>query len=105
MRITGMKYGAPILDLAGFPIPEILDADANLTQIEALIQKRGKCVVKPIFYGGVGKKGKAGLVKIVDSAKEAQHAKQQLYFAEHFFHNERIQSNGVTFVRVYPIVL
>jgi succinyl-CoA synthetase beta subunit len=102
MRITGMKYGAPILDLAGFPIPEILDADATLNEIEDLIQKRGKCVVKPIFYGGVGKKGKAGLVKIVDSTTEAHQAKQQLYFAEHFFHNERIQSNGVTFEEFIP---
>ena len=85
MRITGMKYGAPILDLSGFPIPEILDADATMDEIEALIDKRGKCVVKPVFYGGVGKKGKAGLVKIVDSVSEALKAKQTLYFAEHFF--------------------
>jgi succinyl-CoA synthetase beta subunit len=102
MRITGMKYGAPILNLAGFPIPEILDADATMNEIETLIHKRGKCVVKPIFYGGVGKKGKAGLVKIADSTKEALQAKKQLYFAEHFFHNERIQSNGVTFEEFIP---
>ena len=102
MRITGMKYGAPVLNLAGFPIPEVLDADATMAEIEALINKRGRCVVKPIFYGGVGKKGKAGLVKIVDSISEAQNAKRQLYFAEHFFHNERIQSNGVTFEEFIP---
>jgi len=102
MRITGMKYGASILNLAGFPIPEILDADATMEELENLIQKRGKCVVKPIFYGGVGKKGKAGLVKIVSSVGEALKAKQQLYFAEHFFHNERIRSNGVTYEEFIP---
>jgi len=88
MQITGMKYGAPILTLSGFPIPEILNANATMSEIEQLINKRQKCVVKPVFYGGVGKKGKAGLVKIVDSISEAQNAKRQLYFAEHFFHNE-----------------
>ena len=102
MRITGMKYGAPILQLSGFPIPEILDADATMDEIEELINKRGKCVVKPVFYGGVGKKGKAGLVKIVSSVSEALKAKQTLYFAEHFFHNEHIQSNGVTYEEFIP---
>jgi len=97
-----MKYGAPILKLAEFPIPEILDADATVDRIEALIEKRGKCVVKPVFHGGVGKKGKAGLVKIVDNASDALKAKQQLYFAEHTFHNERIQANGVTFEEFIP---
>lgn len=102
MRITGMKYGASILNLSGFPIPKILDADATMDELENLIQKRGKCVVKPVFYGGVGKKGKAGLVKIVSSVGEALKAKQQLYFAEHFFHNERIRSNGVTYEEFIP---
>jgi len=97
-----MKYGAPILNLSGFPIPEILDADATMDEIENLIHKRGKCVVKPVFYGGVGKKGKAGLVKIVGTVGEALKAKQNLYFAEHFFHNEKIQSNGVTFEEFIP---
>ncbi len=102
MRLTGMKYGAPILKLADFPIPDVLDADATVDQIERLIKKRGKCVVKPIFYGGVGKKGKAGLVKIVSNASEALNAKQKLYFAEHTFHNERIQAHGVTYEEFIP---
>jgi succinyl-CoA synthetase beta subunit len=102
MRITGMKYGAPILRLADFPIPEVLEADATVDQIEKLIKKRGKCVVKPIFHGGVGKKGKAGLVKIVSNTSEALAAKQRLYFAEHSFHNERIQATGVTYEEFIP---
>ncbi len=102
MRLTGMKYGAPILKLAGFPIPEVLDADATVEQIESLIEKRGKCVVKPVFHGGVGKKGKAGLVKIVDNVSEALEAMKTLYFAEHIFHNERIQAHGVTYEEFIP---
>ena len=102
MRLTGMKYGAPILKLADFPIPEVLEADATVNEIEALIEKRGKCVVKPVFHGGVGKKGKAGLVKIVDNVAEALKAKQFLYFAEHTFHNERITASGVTYEEFIP---
>ena len=102
MRLTGMKYGAPILKLADFPIPEVLEADATVDEIEALIAKRGRCVVKPVFHGGVGKKGKAGLVKIVDNVADALKAKQFLYFAEHTFHNERITANGVTYEEFIP---
>ncbi len=102
MRLTGMKYGAPILRLAEFPIPEVLNADASLDEIEKLIAKRGKCVVKPVFYGGVGKKGKAGLVKIESSASHALDAMKTLYFAEHTFNNERIQAHGVTFEEFIP---
>ncbi len=102
MQITGMKYGAPILKLAEFPIPEILDSNATYDQIEQLIEKRGKCVIKPIFYGGVGKKGKAGLVKIVSNCSDAQNAKHELYFAKHIFHNQNIQANGVTFEEFIP---
>lgn len=102
MRLTGMKYGVPILKLAEFPIPDILESDATVDEIENLINKRGKCVVKPVFYGGVGKKGKAGLVKIVDNTADALSAKKQLYFAEHTFHGERIQANGVTYEEFIP---
>ena len=97
-----MKYGAPILKLANFPVPEVLDADATLEEVERLIKKRGKCVVKPVFYGGVGKKGKAGLVRIVSSVTEAMEAKRKLYFAEHVFHNRTIQADGVTFEEFIP---
>ena len=102
MRITGMRYGAPILKLAGFPVPEVLKSNATYESIEALIEKRGKVVVKPIFYGGVGKKGKAGLVKIVDNVQDAMAAKRQLFFAEHQFHNEKVIANGVTFEEFIP---
>jgi len=102
MRITGMRYGAPILKLANFPIPEVLPSNATFEAIDKLIEKRGKVVVKPIFFGGVGKKGKAGLVKIVSSVQEAMEAKRQLFFAEHSFHNEKVIANGVTFEEFIP---
>jgi succinyl-CoA synthetase beta subunit len=102
MQITGMKYGTPILKLSGFPVPKVLDADATLEEVDELIKKRGKCVVKPVFYGGVGKKGKAGLVRIVTTAAEAMSAKHDLFFAEHIFHNKRIRANGVTFEEFIP---
>ena len=102
MRITGMRYGTPILRLAGFPVPEVLKSNATYEEIEQLLEKRGKVVVKPIFYGGVGKKGKAGLVKIVSTVKEAMEVKRQLFFAEHQFHNEKVIANGVTFEEFIP---
>ena len=102
MQITGMKYGASLLKLADFPTPKILDSNATLEEVEELMEKEKKCVVKPVFYGGVGKKGKAGLVKIVNSPLEAMEAKKQLYFAEHTFHNQKIQANGVTFEEFIP---
>lgn len=102
MQITGMKYGAPLIRMANFPLPIILEANATLDEVEQLIKKRGRCVVKPVFYGGVGKKGKAGLVKIVSSAVEAMDAKKKLFFAEHFFHNQVTHANGVTFEEFIP---
>ena len=102
MRITGMRYGTPILRLAGFPVPEVLKSNATYEEIEQLLEKRGKVVVKPIFYGGVGKKGKAGLVKIVSTVKEAMEVKRQLFFAEHQFYNEKVIANGVTFEEFIP---
>jgi succinyl-CoA synthetase beta subunit len=102
MQITGMKYGMPIIRLSEFPVPQILEENATMEELESLIAKRGKCVVKPVFYGGVGKKGKAGLVKIVSSAIEAIEAKKQLFFAKHFFQNQNIQANGVTYEEFIP---
>ncbi len=102
MQITGMKFGASLLELADFPIPKILDSSATLEDIELLMSKENKCVVKPVFYGGVGKKGKAGLVKIVKTPLEAMEAKKKLYFAEHTFHNQITQANGVTFEEFIP---
>ncbi len=97
-----MRYGKQILDLADFPTPKVLFENATLEELDKMMKEQGKCVVKPIFYGGVGKKGKAGLVQIANSATDAFSAKRKLYFAQHFFHNRLIQANGVTFEEFIP---
>ncbi|HHB78317.1 MAG TPA: carboxylate--amine ligase [Saprospiraceae bacterium] len=102
MQITGMKYGQKILQLAGFPIPTILCNNAYSEDIDALIKKRGRVVVKPVFYGGVGKKGKAGLIKIVDNVPDALEARRQLFFAKHKFHGHSVVANGATFEEFIP---
>ena len=103
MQITGMKYGHQLLKLVDFPVAETLRASASLDEVSDLIQRHGgKCVVKPVFLGGVGKKGKAGLIRIVDNAYEAMIAKKELYFAIHEQGNHRVQANGVTFEGFVP---
>ena len=102
MQITGMKYGHKILSLAEFPTPDILCNDAYSDEIDALIKKRGKLVVKPVFYGGVGKKGKAGLIKIVDNVPDALEARRQLFFAKHKFHGNTVTANGATYEEFIP---
>ena len=103
MQITGMKYGHQLLKLVDFPVAETLSASASLDEVSDLILRHGgKCVVKPVFLGGVGKKGKAGLIRIVDNAYEAMIAKKELYFAIHEQGNHRVQANGVTFEGFVP---
>ncbi len=102
MQVTGMRYGKQMLDLADFPTPKVLFENATLEELDKMMKEQGKCVIKPIFYGGVGKKGKAGLVQIANSATDAFSAKRKLYFAQHFFHNRLIQANGVTFEEFIP---
>ena len=62
MQITGMLHGAKLLAARRLPHAEILGPDATEEQIKALLDKRGELFVKPVFSGGVGKKGKAGLI-------------------------------------------
>lgn len=103
MQITGMKFGHQLLKLVDFPVAETLRASASLDEVSALIQRHGgKCVVKPVFLGGIGKKGKAGLVRIVDNPYEAMVAKRDLYFAVHEQGNRKVQANGVTFEGFIP---
>ena len=103
MQITGMKYGYQLLRLVDFPVAEVLRASASLDEVSELIRRHhGRCVVKPIFLGGIGKKGKAGLVRIVSNAYDAMQAKKELYFAIHEQGNRQVQANGVTFEGFIP---
>ena len=45
-----------------FPTAEVLGPDASEDQIQDLIKRHGQVFIKPLFKGGVGKKGKSGLI-------------------------------------------
>ena len=97
MQITGMLHGARLLQLVGFPTAEVLGPDANDDEIKGLIERHKQVFIKPVFRGGVGKKGKAGLLGRVSDLKSALKEKERLYFAEHQHGNQYAKANGVTF--------
>ncbi|MBF0164921.1 MAG: carboxylate--amine ligase [Magnetococcales bacterium] len=97
MQITGMKWGARLLKYVDFPTAEVLGPEATPDEIQALIDRWGGCLVKPIFKGGIGKKGKAGLVGRATDVRTALKEKERLYFAEHTHGNQTSKSEGVTF--------
>jgi succinyl-CoA synthetase beta subunit len=102
MQLSGLKYGAKLLQLVEFPVAEFLTGSATNDELQAMLDKYKKLVVKPTFNGGVGKKGKAGLIKIVDTVIDALQAKRELYFAQHKYGNKTIRANGVTFEAFIP---
>ena len=102
MQVTGMLYGAKLLQFAGFPAAEVLGPDASEEQIKALIERHGSVFVKPVFKGGVGKKGKAGLLGRAKDLKTALKEKERLYFVEHRHGNQTAKANGVTFEGAVP---
>ncbi|HKO08225.1 MAG TPA: carboxylate--amine ligase, partial [Alphaproteobacteria bacterium] len=62
MEITGMLYGARLLEHVEFPAAEVLGPGASEDEIQGLIDRHKLIFIKPLFRGGVGKKGKAGLI-------------------------------------------
>ena len=102
MQVTGMLYGAKLLQFAGFPTSDVLGPDASEEEIKALIERHGSVFVKPAFKGGVGKKGKAGLLGRAKDLKTALKEKERLYFAEHRHGNQFAKANGVTFEGAVP---
>ena len=71
MQVTGMLYGSKLLKFAGFPSSEVLAPDATEEEIKALIDRHGSVFIKPVFKGGIGKKGKAGLLGRASDLKTA----------------------------------
>ena len=71
MQLNGLLHGARLLAHVDFPTSEVLGPDASEDAIQALIDRHGLIFVKPVFRGGVGKKGKAGLVGKARTLKEA----------------------------------
>lgn len=102
MQLSGLRYGAELLNLVEFPVTEFITGGATKEEIQRMLDKYGKLVVKPSFSGGVGKKGKAGLIKIVSNLREALEAKEELYFATHNYGSKVVKANGVTFEAYIP---
>jgi len=102
MQITGMLHGARLLEFVGFPATEVLGPAASEEQIKALIDKHGLIFIKPVFKGGIGKKGKAGLLGRAKDLQTALAEKERLYFAEHKVGHVKAKANGVTFEAGVP---
>jgi succinyl-CoA synthetase beta subunit len=102
MQITGMLWGSKLLNYVGFPTSEVLGPEAKTDQIKDLIDRWGSVLVKPIFKGGVGKKGKAGLIGKADDLATAMKEKERLYFVEHLHGNSFAKAEGVTFESAVP---
>lgn len=102
MYVTGMLHGARLLEFIGFAAAEVLGPDAGEEEIKGLIARHGCVFVKPVFKGGIGKKGKAGLIGRASDLKTALDEKARLYFAEHRVGNTLTKANGVTFEGMVP---
>jgi len=102
MQITGMRYGAQLLSYVDFPRSEVLGAEATDEEIRALIRAHGEVLIKPVFRGGIGKKGKAGLIGRARDLETALREKERLYFVEHRAGPFHAKANGVTFEEVVP---
>ena len=97
MNITGMLYGARLLRHVDFPASEVLGPGASDDEIKGHIDRHKLIFIKPLFKGGVGKKGKSGLIGKASDLKTALKEKERLYFAEHRHGNTTARANGVTF--------
>src|ERR687898_3194356 len=97
MQLAGLLHGSKLLRFVAFPCPEVLGPEATEGEIKTLIDRHGMIFVKPIFKGGIGKKGKAGLLGRARDLRTALAEKERLYFAEHQVGNTKAKANGVTF--------
>jgi succinyl-CoA synthetase beta subunit len=102
MQLSGMLYGSKLLRFVGFPCPDVLGPEASEDEIKELIERKGQVFIKPIFKGGVGKKGKAGLVGRAKDLSSALREKERLYFIEHRVGNATYKAQGVTFEGAVP---
>src|ERR1700739_902297 len=102
MQITGMLYGSQLLKHVEFPSTEVLGSAAAEDEIQDLIDRHKLIFVKPVFKGGVGKKGKSGLIGKAPDLKTALQEKERLFFVEQRHGNVRAKANGVTFEAGVP---
>jgi succinyl-CoA synthetase beta subunit len=97
MQLTGLYWGHKLLRKVEYPHAEVLGPEASVDQIKDLIKRCGQVFIKPIFKGGVGKKGKSGLIGRAKDLSHALQEKERLYFIEHKFGNSSSKADGVTF--------
>src|SRR5918996_4529038 len=102
MQLAGLLHGSKLLRFVGFPCPEVLGPEATEGEIKTLIDRHGMIFLKPIFKGGIGKKGKAGLLGRARDLKTALQEKERLFFAEHRVGNVVAKAQGVTFEAGVP---
>ena len=102
MDLAGLRYGAQLLRHVGFPVAEVLGPEAADKDIVSLIDRHGQILIKPIFKGAIGKKGKSGLIGRASDLKTALAEKERLYFAKHSVGGRLVRANGVTFEGAVP---
>ncbi|MBP8197474.1 MAG: carboxylate--amine ligase [Chromatiaceae bacterium] len=102
MQITGMLWGAKLLKIVDFPTAEILGPQATDEEIRGLLKRWGRILIKPIFKGGVGKKGKAGLIGQAKDLATALAERERLYFVRHQQGHTSAKAEGVTFEGAVP---
>ena len=102
MQVTGMLYGAQLLRFVDFPAAEVLGPSADEEKIKDLIERHGEVFIKPVFRGGIGKKGKAGLLGRAKDLSTALRERERLFFAEHRVGNQYAKANGVTYEGAVP---
>jgi succinyl-CoA synthetase beta subunit len=102
MELTGLLHGARLLRHVDFPVTEVLGPAATEEEIQRLIDRHKTIFIKPVFKGGVGKKGKAGLIGRASDLRTALAEKERLFFVEHRHGNATAKANGVTFEAGIP---
>src|SRR5271157_5682991 len=102
MQLTGLLHSAPLLRHVEFPVTEVLGPTASEAEIQDMLNRHKLIFIKPLFKGGVGKKGKAGLIGKASDLKTALKEKERLYFVEHRVGNTVAKANGVTFEAGVP---
>ncbi len=102
MQITGMLWGRKLLDLVEYPHSEVRGPELSVDEIKDMIKRHGEIFIKPVFKGGVGKKGKSGLIGRAKNITDALKEKERLYFAEHHHNNAVAKSDGITYEAAVP---
>jgi succinyl-CoA synthetase beta subunit len=102
MQLTGLLHGAPLLRHVDFPVTEVLGPAASEVEIQRLIERHKTIFIKPVFKGGVGKKGKAGLIGRASDLATVLKERERLFFVEHRHGNTVAKADGVTFEAGVP---